>query len=154
MKTLESILAEHPFFNGLDPKYLSIVVGCATNVRFEPEQRLYREGDPADQFFLIREGRIGLEIHVPHRGAITIQTIGAGEILGWSWLVPPYKWRFTSVAYELTRAIAIDGKCLRTKCEEDHQLGYVFYQRFADIIVQRLQATRLQLLDVHSSPKK
>ena len=149
MKTIEPILAEHPFFKGLEPKYLKIAVGCASNVVFEPEQIIYREGDPADRFFLIREGKIGLEINVPHRGPVTLQTINAGEILGWSWLMPPYKWRFTSRVYERVRAIALDGACLRKKCDEDHALGYEFYKRFADIIVQRLQATRLQLLDVY-----
>ena len=149
METLEPILAAHPFFKGLDPKYLKLVVGCASNVRFEPEQVIYREGDPADRFFLIREGKVGLEINVPHRGPMTIQTIGKGEILGWSWLMPPYKWRFTSRVYERVLAIALDGKCLRGKCEEDHKLGYEFYKRFADIIVERLQATRLQLLDIY-----
>ena len=157
METLEPILAEHPFFKGLDPQHLKIIVGCASNVRFEPEQIIYKEGDPAEKFFLIREGKIGLEINVPHRGSIAIQTVNAGDILGWSWLMPPYKWRFTGRVYERTRAIALDGACLRGKCEEDHALGYEFYKRFADIIVQRLQATRLQLLDVygyHSERRK
>ncbi|MFH1862178.1 MAG: cyclic nucleotide-binding domain-containing protein [bacterium] len=149
METLEPILAEHPFFKGLEKKYLELVVGCASNVRFDAEQIIYREGEPSDQFYLIRHGRVGLEINVPHRGPITIQTISDGEILGWSWLVPPYKSRFTARAYELTRTIALDGKCLRTKCEADHELGYEFFKRFADIIVQRLQATRLQLLDIY-----
>lgn len=149
METLEPILSEHPFFAGLDPKYLKIIVGCASNVRFEPEQVIYKEGDPADRFFLIREGKIGLEIYVPHRGPIAIQTVNAGDILGWSWLMPPYKWRFTARVYEPTRAIAMDGACLRKKCEDDRALGYEFYKRFADIIVQRLQATRMQLLDVY-----
>ena len=149
MQTLEPILAEHPFFKDLDPKYLNIVVGCASNTRFDAEQRIYKEGDPADNFYLIREGRIGLEISIPHKGNITIQTVDKGDILGWSWLFPPYKWRFTAVAYEPVRAIALDGACLRGKCEEDHQLGYEIYKRFSDVVVQRLQATRLQLLDVY-----
>ena len=149
MENLERILSEHPFFHDLPPEYLKIVVGCASNVRFEPEEVVYREGDAANKFFLVREGRISLEINVPHQGLIAIQTIGAGEILGWSWLFPPYKWRFTSRVYERTRAIALDGECLRKKCEDDHGLGYEIYKRFANIIVQRLQATRLQLLDVY-----
>jgi len=149
METLEPILAAHPFFKGLAPEYLKLVVGCASNVRFEPEDLIYKEGDPADKFYLIRSGRVGLEIHLPHKGYITIQTITEGDILGWSWIIPPYKTRFTARAYELTRAIALDGKCLRGKCETDHELGYEFYKRFGDIIVQRLHATRLQLLDVY-----
>jgi len=149
MESLERILAEHPFFHELPPEYLKVVVGCASNVRFEPEDVIFREGDPADKFFLIREGRVSLEISVPHQGNIAIQTLTAGDIMGWSWLIPPYRWSFTARAYERTRAIALDGECLRGKCEEDHSLGYEFYRRFANIFVQRLQATRLQLLDIY-----
>ncbi|MCX6641651.1 MAG: cyclic nucleotide-binding domain-containing protein [bacterium] len=151
METLERVLAEHPFFKGLEPKYLQLIVGCASNVRFDPEQCIYKEGEPVDQFYLIRQGRVGLEINVPNKGPVVIQTITEGDLLGWSWLMPPYVARFTARAYEITRAIGLDGKCLRTKCEADHELGYEFYRRFADIIIQRLQATRLQLLDVYGS---
>jgi len=150
MDTLEPILAGHPFFKDLPPEYFKIVVGCACNVRFDPESVIYKEGDDAEKFYLIRHGRVGLEIHVPRKGYITIQTVSDGELLGWSWLIPPYKSRFTARAYELTRAISLDGKCLREKCELDHNFGYEFYKRFSGLIVQRLQATRLQLLDVYS----
>jgi CRP/FNR family transcriptional regulator, cyclic AMP receptor protein len=149
METLEKILSEHPFFKDFDKKYLPLIVGCASNVRFEPEQLIYREGEKIDQFYLIRQGRVGLEINSPQKGAIVIQTVTEGDILGWSWLVPPFLARFNARAYEPTRAVALDGKCLRTKCEADHELGYEFYRRMTDIFVQRLQATRLQLLDLY-----
>ncbi|HCV42338.1 MAG TPA: Crp/Fnr family transcriptional regulator [Bacteroidetes bacterium] len=151
MESLEQILAESPFLHALQPDYLKLITGCASNVRFDGGQYLFREGEEAEKFFIIRHGRIGLEIHAPDRGAITIQTLEAGDILGWSWLVPPYQWRFDAKATELVRAIALDGKCLRTKCEEDHNLGYALLKRFAHIIEQRLEATRLQLLDVYGS---
>ena len=80
-----------------------------------------------------------------------IRSREAGEILGWSWLVPPYRWHFDARAVELTRAIALDGKCLREKCEEDHDLGYEVMRRFVVIIAQRLEETRLQLLDVYGN---
>lgn len=149
MNTLEPILAEHPFFRGLDPRSLSIVAGCASNARFAAGEFIAREGQEADRFFLVRAGRVALEIFVPNKGAVTVQTLEEGDILGWSWLIPPYRWRFDARAAELTRAIALDGKCLRTKCEQDHDLGYELLKRFADIVGQRLESTRLQLLDLY-----
>ena len=151
MQTLEPVLAEHPFFQGLAPEYLRVLVGCASNVRFESGQQLFREGEEANEFYLIRHGKVALEVYVPGRGSITIQTLGVGEILGWSWLVPPYQWRFDARAVELVRAIALDGKCLRTKCEDDPRLGFALLKRFAHVMTERLQATRLQLLDVYGN---
>jgi hypothetical protein len=92
-----------------------------------------------------------VETFAPGRGPIIIQTLGEGEVLGWSWLIAPYRWRFDGRAVELTRAIALDGECLRGKCEEDHNFGYKLMKRFAHVMEQRLQATRLQLLDVYGS---
>lgn len=149
MEMLDRILAEHPFFKELKPHDLQIVVGCASNVRFEPGQFLVRADDEANEFYLVRHGKIALEMFVPGRGAMTIQTIGEGEVIGWSWLIGPHQWHFDARAVELTRAIALDGKCLRKKCEEDHDLGYELLKQFAHILEQRLQATRLQLLDIY-----
>ena len=150
MESLEPILAEHPFFKNLPSDYLKLAAGCAANVRFDAGMYIFREGQEANDFYLIRQGKIGVEIYGPERGPITIQTIGPGEILGWSWLTPPYHWRFDARALELTRAIALDGKCLRNKCEEDNRLGYELLKRFADILEERMQALRLQLLDVYN----
>ena len=152
METLEPILSEHPFFHGLDERYLKLVVGCASNVRFEAGQFIFHEGEQANHFYLIRHGIVALEVFAPNRGSLTIQTLDDGEILGWSWLIPPYQWRFDARAVESTRAIALDGKCLREKCEEDHDLGYELLKRFASILGQRLEATRIQLLDIYGIP--
>lgn len=149
MRTLEPFLAKHPFLKDLDPRHLKILVGCASNVRFNTGQFILREGEEANNFYIIRHGKVAIEIFSPDRGPITIQTIGEGDVLGWSWLIPPYHWRFDAKAVELTRAIALDGKCLRTKCEQNHDLGYELLKRFAHIITHRLEATRLQLLDVY-----
>ena len=151
METLEPILAEHSFLKGLESCYIQLIVGCASNVRFSPGQFIFREGEEANHFYIIRHGKVAVEIFTPDRGAIVVQTIGEGEILGWSWLIPPYHWHFDARAVELTRAIALDGKCLRGKCQEDHDLGYELLKRFAHILEQRLQATRLQLLDVYGT---
>jgi CRP-like cAMP-binding protein len=151
MRTLEPILAEHPFFHDLEPQYLQLVLGCAGNVRFKAGDFLFREGQEANHFYLLRHGRVALQVYVPQRGPITVETIDAGEVLGWSWLFPPYRWQFDAQALELVRAVAFDGRCLRDKCAEDHDLGYSLMQRFAQVMSQRLQATRLQLLDLYST---
>ena len=149
METLERVLSAHPFFQHLEPHHLELLVGCAANVRFDAGQFLFRTGEEANQFFLIRQGTVALEIATPGRPPLTLQTLAEGEILGWSWLIPPYYWMFDARAVEPTRAVALDGKCLRTKCEADHDLGYELLKRFGQIMEQRLQATRLQLLDVY-----
>ena len=153
METIEGLIAEHPFSDGLEMPHLKLLVGCASNVRFEPGQFVFREGDEANQFYLIRHGKVTLEIHAPPRGSIIIQTLSEGDVLGWSWLFPPYRWKFSAKAIESTRAIALDGKCLRGKSEEDHDLGYELLKRFARVIQERLQATRLQPINVYEVGK-
>ena len=150
METLRPVLAEQPFLHGLDDRHLDLMVGCASNVRFAPGEFIFREGEEANHFYVIRHGRVAIEVFVPQRGAITIETIGEGDLLGWSWLVAPYHWRFDARATELTRAIALDARCLRGKCDQDHDLGYELFKRFVLVIEQRLQATRMQLLDLYS----
>lgn len=150
MQTLDVILAEHPFFKDIKSDQLKFIAGCASNVRFKSGEFLYREGDEANNFFVIREGRVAIEAFSPKRGALTIQTLTTGDVLGWSWLFPPYHAHFDAKATEPTRAICLDGKCLRDKCEEDHDLGYELMMRFSEVMIQRLQATRLQLLDLHA----
>lgn len=151
MKTLERIIAEHPFFEGLGAQYIELLVGCAANVRFDAGFYIFKEGQEANEFYLIRHGRVSLEIFAPQRKPTIVETLGEGEILGWSWLLPPYHWKFHARAVEQTRAIALDGRCLRTKCEANHDLGYELLKRFAKIIERRLEATRLQLMDVYAA---
>ena len=151
MRTLEGILAEHPFFSGWEPRYLQLAVRCASNVRFNAGQFVFQEGEEANTFYLIREGRVALEVGFPGRGSVTIQTLDGGEMLGWSWLIPPYHWRFDARAVKPTRAIALDGKCLRGKCEEDHELGYELVKQVVSSLGQRLDATRLRLLDIYGN---
>ena len=153
METLEAILSAHPFFKDLDARYLALLVGCTANVRFAAGAFLFRTGEEANQFYLVRAGKIALEICAPGRAPLIIETVTEGEILGWSWLIPPYHWHFDARAVEPTRALALDGKCMRGKCEADHDLGYELLKRFAHIMEARLQATRLQLLDLYGAPR-
>jgi CRP-like cAMP-binding protein len=151
METLEPILAQHPFFEGLEPEYLKLITGCASNVKFQAGAFVFRTGEEASHFYLLRQGRAALEIYAPQRAPIMIQTIEKGEILGWSWLIPPHTWHFDARALEPIRALAIDGKCLRAKCEANHDLGYELLKRVSSIMYQRLQATRMQILDVYAA---
>lgn len=151
MEGLKRIIQEHPFFAGIEEGFCELVCGCAKNVRFEAGQYLFHEGEPADQFYLIRHGRVALQLTAPGRGAVTFQTLGEGEIVGVSWLIPPYRWSNDAKALELTRAIAVDAACLRQKCEADHDLGYDMMKRFMPVLAERLQATRLQILDVYGA---
>jgi CRP/FNR family transcriptional regulator, cyclic AMP receptor protein len=150
MENLERILVEHPFLKGLEERYIELVQGCASNVKFDAGQYLFREGEEANAFFIIRQGKVAIETFAAEHGSHIIDTYHEGEIVGWSWLVPPYHWHFDAHATELTRAIALDGKCLRAKCEHDHDLGYELLKRFAQIIDERLSVTRLRLLDLYS----
>ena len=110
------------------------------------------EGEDASRFYIIPEGKVALETVGPRPEPVTIQTVEAGEVLGWSWLFPPYRWHFSARVVEQTRAIALDGVCLRTKGEADHNLGYELVKRVAQVMMERLQATRLQLLDIYGAP--
>jgi CRP/FNR family cyclic AMP-dependent transcriptional regulator len=149
MHTLEPIIREHPFFRDLEERHIKLVTGCAKNVRFNEGELLFREGDPANWFYLIRHGQAAVEINVPGRGAAILETVGEGDVLGWSWLFPPYRWHFEARALQLVRALAFDGKCLRGKCEKDHDLGYELMKRTAGVVIDRLQAARMQLLDLY-----
>jgi CRP/FNR family transcriptional regulator, cyclic AMP receptor protein len=147
-ETLERVLHGHEFFAGMDPDYLALIVGCARNVVFGDGAFLFREGDPAETFYLVLQGAVALEISAPGRVA-TVQTLGAGELVGFSWLMGPHRWHFDGRAVGRVHAIEMDGTCLRAKCDADPRLGFDLMQRFALLASRRLQATRLQVLDVY-----
>jgi CRP-like cAMP-binding protein len=149
METVEMFLHEVPLFRGLSPAELELVAGCGSNVRFQEGELLFRDGEDADSFYIIRHGRVALETFIPARGSVTIETIEAPEVVGWSWLFPPYSWHFDGRAVSLVRATKFDGACLRAKCENDPALGFDLMSRFAQIVIDRLQWTRMRLLDVY-----
>ena len=149
MQTLEELIAAAPLFTGLSAEHLQLIAGCGANEHFAAGTQLFLEGNPADQFFLIRSGAVALEVEAPGRGRLVIETLHLGEVVGWSWLFEPYRWEFDARAQELTRVVTFDGACLRGKCEADHELGYQLMRRFAASLIERLQATQLQLLDVY-----
>ena len=149
METIDDLLSRHEFFRGLRPDSLALIAGCGRNVHFNAGAYLLREGETADRFFAIRGGKVAVETYVPSRGPVALQTLGEGEILGWSWLFPPYVYQFDARAREEVRATAFDGACLRSKCDADPALGYELMKRLARLVSSRLEATRRQLLDVY-----
>ena len=152
LTTLEPILREHPLLEGLPDDYIALLVGCASNVRFEAGQVIAHHDDPSNHFYLIRHGDVALEVNAPARGPLVVATVHAGDIVGWSWLVPPHRWAFDVRATTLTRAIAFDAACLRTKCAENHDLGYELLRRVTLVMSDRLKAARVQLLELCGGP--
>ncbi|HET7555163.1 MAG TPA: cyclic nucleotide-binding domain-containing protein [Gaiellaceae bacterium] len=149
METIDALLREVPVFRGLEPAQLELIAGCGSNVHFDQGAVLFREGDAADIFYLVRHGTVALETYVPARGPAMIETLQPGEVVGWSWLFPPYRWHFDARALTDLRATAFDGACLRGKADADPRLGYDLMSRFAQVLIERLQWTRLRLLDLY-----
>jgi CRP/FNR family transcriptional regulator, cyclic AMP receptor protein len=149
MRTIDALLAEVPAFEGMASGHLELIAACASNRVFADGEYLAREGDPADTFYVIRTGSVALEIDVPQRGALVIETLHDNDLVGWSWLLAPYRTHIDVRACGTTHMIAFDGACLRGRCDADPLLGYDLLRRFAVVIVERLQATRLRLIDVY-----
>ena len=149
METFTDALAKHPFFEGLDHALLELIASCASDVSYEAGQMIYHEGEEGDHFLLVQQGKVSIEIFAGGRGSISIQTVGPGEALGWSWLFPPYRRRFDARAIEPTKGISLEGSCLRGQIEVNQRLGYELLKRFSRIVVERLQAVSHQLLDVY-----
>lgn len=142
-------IAQAPALAALSAEHRATIAGCARLRDFCAGEYLMREGQEADVFYVLLEGAVALETYLAHRGAVTVQTLHDGELLGWSWLIRPYRVAFDARALGDTKTISFDAACLRGKCAADPALGYDLLQLFAAVMVQRLQGTRLQLLDVY-----
>lgn len=151
MSTLDETIAQAGVFAGLSATDLGLLAGCATSVEFPEGRLLFREGDDADTFFLLGAGRVALELHTVDRGGIVIETIEAGEVVGWSWLFEPYRWHFDARAASDVDAVAFDAASVRAACEQDTALGYELMRRFGQVMIDRLQHTRVRLMDVYGS---
>jgi CRP-like cAMP-binding protein len=149
MQTLDELVAQSDVFAGLDLAQAELIAGCGRIAAVAQGERIFREGEPADTFYLLRRGRVALTAHVPARGDVTIETLEAGEVVGWSWLFEPYRWHFDARAVDDVGVIAFDGACLRGKCDADPALGYELMRRFSQVMIDRLQHTRTRLLDLY-----
>ena len=149
MKGLKEVISEHAFFADLPDGDRAIIAGCAQMASYKAGEFLFRSGKEAEHFFLLRRGKIALELQAPGQEPHRFETVGEDEVVGWSWLFEPHQWKFDARAIEDTSVVKFDGKCLRGKCDTDPRLGYNILKRFARVLVQRYADTRLQLIDVY-----
>lgn len=149
MQSVGDLLTSHPFFAGLDERLVRRLDRCSHNVHFRRGEYLFREGEDADRLLVLRRGRVALDVNVPGRGEQVVSTVEAGDVVGWSWFVPPYTWFFDARAVTDVSAVSVDASCLRDKCETDPVLGYMLMKRIAQVMYQRLQAARLRMLDLY-----
>lgn len=153
MPSVKPSISAHPFLRSLSPEYVEILTGCAQDQAFPAGEVIFREGDIADRFYLILEGRIALESHVPPSGHLTVQNLGPDDVLGWSWLFPPYVWHFQARALEPTRVVVFNGAHLLVACERNHEFGYDLMKRLSQVLIRRLQAAQTQFVNLHSLRK-
>lgn len=151
MKTIDQLLADVPALGSLAAEHRDTIAGCARNQTIGDGEYAFREGDRADSFYVLRSGTVALEIYAPRGGAVTIETVHDGDMLGWSWLFEPYRYQFDARSIGTTHLIEFDAACLRGKLDQDPALGYDLLKLFAAVIVERLQETRVRLLDVYGN---
>jgi len=151
---LTSSLHKHPFFQGLAGQLRTLLEGCAVQANFPPQAYLFREGVDADRFFLIRRGLVAVEVAMPAHPPVIVQTVGEGDVLGWSWLVPPYRTAFAARAQVEVESLAFDTRCLRAAMEAYPELGYAVTKRLLPVMAQRLTSARLQMLDLYGPAAK
>jgi len=151
---LDTILANHPYFKEFTGEYLKLLAGCAANVRYGEGEFLFKEGQEADHFFIIREGTVALELYSPGKGPLILETIGDGGIVGWSWLIPPNQWRADGRASTAVRALKLDGSCLRKKCEADPAFGFRLLRKVSSEMAHSMDHMRMRLLDLYGKADK
>jgi len=149
-ESMDVRVALHPFLAGMSRKQLALLTDCAMAVHFRKGQTILREGDLANRFYLIETGKVVLESGEGYGDRVVIETIGAGDLLGWSWLFPPHVWHFTARAVEPTEAIFFYGTILRDYCERDPSLGYELFKRMTPVMIKRLQSARRKMLSVYA----
>jgi CRP-like cAMP-binding protein len=148
-QSLTDIFASHAFLKDLSERYRMLLASGVRPFTAAPKDTLAKEGEPAKTFFLVQSGHVELAIPTPDRGLVPIQTVGPGEVVGWSWLVPPHIWQFDCRAVDAVQGLKFDAEWLRLKCAEDHELGYLLFKQLLTVLANRLAATRLQLLDIY-----
>ena len=149
MRTIAEFVREHPFFEDVDAATVDLLAGCARNVHFREGEIMFTEGQDADAFYVVRTGRVAIQVHRPAGGGLVLDTVDAGGVVGWSWLVPPYRWSFDARAVLSTSTIAFDAVCLRAKCDAEPLVGYELMRRVNAVMHQRLAAARVRLLDLY-----
>ena len=149
MKTVAQFVHQHPLFAGMESEQVDFIAQCGGLHRFAEGELIARENEPANTFYLLLEGRVAIEVHRPNQPPVSLITLGANEVVGWSWLIPPYRWEFDIRAVTPLRTVQFDGRCLRDKCEADPAMGFDLLRRIMATMAARIQHTRFQLLDIY-----
>ena len=144
----------HPFLHGFSREQLALLTDCALSAHFRAGEVIFREGEEANRFYLIVSGKVVLESGAEPGNHVVIETVGAGDVLGWSWMMPPYQWHFTARAIEPTEAVFFAGSILRQYCERDHSLGFELHKRISEVMMKRLQAARRKMIAIHGHGEK
>ncbi|MER6046532.1 cyclic nucleotide-binding domain-containing protein (plasmid) [Streptomyces sp. BHT-5-2] len=137
-----------PLLHRLPPDGRERLLAFAHEVSFPEGTRIFEEGGAADQFWIIRTGSVNLDVRLPGRRPAVVEPLGPGDLLGWSWLVPPYRWRMGAEAFTLVRAHEFDATAVRALCEADPALGLAVTRQVLDVVARRLLATRHRLVDL------
>ncbi len=145
-------LRTHPFVRGMSDQQIFQLSEVTRYVQVAARHRLFDEGGTADRFWLVEAGHVALDLHVPGHGPVIIETLGRGDVIGWSWLFPPYEWLLGAITIQPTQAFEVDGRAVRVMCDADPILGHELTRRFIAVVVHRLQATRIRLLDIYGRP--
>ncbi|MCI0618354.1 cyclic nucleotide-binding domain-containing protein [bacterium] len=148
---IEDVLANHKFLTGMDDRLVKILASCASMRQFYPEQYIFRQGEKAEHFYLIRSGQIDVEAFSASGGPVLIQSLKDGDVLGWSWLVPPYEWRFDARVVKPTEVVSLDARDLHGIFAMNHELGYELLRRFLAIVAERLESERLQMVSLYGA---
>ena len=151
---LNTRVSLHPFLAGMKPAHLALLTSCALATHFRKGQAILREGELADRFYLIETGTVIIESGAGLGDPVVVDTIGPGDLVGWSWMFPPYVWHFTARAAEQVSALFFYGTTLREHCEKDPALGYELLKRATAVMLRRMQAARDKMLGVHSGRTK
>jgi CRP/FNR family transcriptional regulator, cyclic AMP receptor protein len=145
-------LAAHPMLRGMSTDHLAVLADSASDVAFPAGHRLFEEGGSADHFWLVQSGSVALDLHVPGHGRVRIDTVGLGELLGWSWRFPPYRWAFGAVAVSPVKAFEFDAQAVRASCASQPEFGHEVTERLARVLAKRLQSTRARLISASINP--
>ena len=152
MQSKDEYLSAHAFFAGLNQDFLQLLSGFATEKQVKQDEVLFQQGKPADKFYLVREGRVSVQVPALVGPAMELQVLGENQILGWSWLIPPYRWNFMARALEDSVVLEFDGTAILARCEQDPEFGYELFKRFTELMSTRLNAARQTMMEQWNPP--
>lgn len=152
MSSIPEFIAGHEFFAGLSDDFVQLLAEFAVEKQVKKGEVLFQAGKPADKFYLLRSGQVSVQVPALVGPPLELQLLGENQLLGWSWLIPPYHWNFLARATEDTDLLEFDGQAILKRCEEDPKFGYELLKRFTAMMSERLAAARQKMMDQWNPP--